>query len=375
MNDFVDRERLITAFCDLVHIDSLSYQEREMADELLKRLSTLGLDAVEDDAGKKLGGNAGNIIAKLKGNAEKKAILFSSHMDTVAPGTGKKPVVSGNRIQGDGSTVLGGDDVSGIACILEMLQILQEQNLSHGDIYVIFTIAEEMGLQGAKNLNPDFIENVKAEYAFVLDDFGSAGAVVSSAPSHAKITANIIGKSVHAGVEPEKGIDAVRIFADAVYHMNLGRIDEETTANLGIVSGGKAMNTVCDRIEITGEARSRDEGKLERQIQHMRTCLEKAAANFGGQVEFNDVLLYTAINLQRSPELIRILESAAKKVNLQLDYRTSGGGSDANIFNGFGMPSVNLSAAYNSMHTTKEYVEIDEMIKLTRLILSITQSV
>jgi tripeptide aminopeptidase len=375
MQNLVNKERLISSFCSLVAIDSLSYQERKMTDELSKRLKELGFEVYEDQAGEKIGGNSGNIIAKLKGNVQKDAMLFLSHMDTVAPGEGKKPIISGNRIHTDGSTVLGGDDASGIASILEMIQVLQEQGLPHGDIYVIFTVAEEMGLQGSKNLDAAAMKNVNARYGFILDDFGNVGTIVSSAPAHAKISVSIFGKSVHAGIEPEKGINAVQILADAVYHMKLGRIDEETTANIGVINGGKAMNIVCEQVEVIGEARSRDEVKLEKQVRHMRECFEKAAQKFGGKVDFKDELLYQPINLQKSPELIKILESAAEKADIKLEYRSSGGGSDANILNGLGIPSVNLASGYYNMHTTEEYVEIDELIKLTGFILAITQCV
>lgn len=375
MDKLINKQRLIASFCDVVAIDSLSYQERAIADELLRRLMLLGFEVLEDDAGAKIGGSAGNIIAKLKGNNDKGALLFAAHMDTVQPGIAKKPLLTGKRIHTDGTTILGGDDVSGIACILEMVESLQEHKLDHGDIYVIFTVAEEMGLLGARNLNPAVMEKVKAEYGFVLDDAGKAGGVVAAAPAHVKLFITIRGKSAHAGVEPELGIDAVRIMAEAVHHMQLGRLDEETTANLGVVKGGEAGNTVCGRVEILGEVRSRKPEKLAKQLKDMKECFEEAARNWGGAVDFQDELLYGSIDLYRYPELQKLLERAAEKIDLTMDYRSSGGGSDANIFNGLGIPCVTLSSAFYTMHTVQEYVEIDEMVRLAGFILSITQSV
>ncbi|BAE82901.1 M20/M25/M40 family metallo-hydrolase [Desulfitobacterium hafniense] len=375
MNRWINEKRLIASFCDLVAIDSLSYRERDMADELLRRLKRLGFEVWEDDAGPKIGGSAGNIIAKLKGIVDKEALLFTAHMDTVQPGTAKTPLLSGKRIHTDGTTVLGGDDAAGIACILEMAASLREHKLDHGDIYVIFTVAEEMGLQGAKNLNPAVMEKVKANYGFVLDDAGKAGGVVAAAPAHVKRHITIRGKSAHAGVEPEKGIDAVRIMAEAVYHMQLGRLDEETTANLGMIKGGEAGNTVCGQLEILGEVRSRNPEKLTKQLKAMQRGFEEAARNWGGAVEFEDELLYGAIDLRRHPDLQKLLEKAAEKIGLPMDYHSSGGGSDANILNSLGFPCVTLSSAFYAMHTVQEYVDIEEMIRLTEFMLSITQSV
>lgn len=368
----VNQERILQTFCELTSIDSLSFDERSMADELKKRLTSLGLTVEEDNAGAQLGGNAGNIIAVLKGNSLKPSILFSCHMDTVMPGNNKRAIIDGNKIHTDGSTILGGDDVSGITCILEMLHQIEEKNLKHGDIFIVFTVAEEMGLQGAKHLD---VRRIPADFGFVLDDLGNAGEVIATAPGHVKITGKILGKSVHAGVEPENGINAIEILSEAICHMDLGRIDHETTANIGMVKGGIGMNTVCGEIEFIGEVRSINEKKIQNQLAHIRTNFERAAQKYGGQVEFNEELLYSAVDIEKHPDLKKIIEEACTKIDVPLVLKSSGGGSDGSIFNGSGIPTVTLATAFFNPHGTNEYVLADEMIKLSKLVLAIIQNV
>jgi tripeptide aminopeptidase len=197
----VNRDRIINEFIQLTKIDSISLYEREMADALKLKMLKEGINVKEDDAGKKIGGNAGNLICTLKGNKNVSPIVLMAHMDTVTPGIGKKPKLEGSFIKSDGTTVLGGDDVGGIVCILEAVRVLKEQNIDHGDIYIVFTVAEEIGLQGAKNL--DFAA-INAKYGFVMDLGGEIGFVATSAPTQNTFDIKIKGKAVHAGIEPEK---------------------------------------------------------------------------------------------------------------------------------------------------------------------------
>lgn len=306
----VNRDRMVNEFIELVKIDSLTLKERDMADTLKKKLEDMGYQPKEDDAGKKTGGNAGNLICKIEGNKNVPAVLLMAHMDTVVPGIGKKPVIDGNLIKTDGTTILGGDDAAGIECILEALRVLKENTLSHGDIYVVFTIAEEGGLLGAKNLD---LSGIDAKYGFVMDDGGPIGHVAVSAPSQNKIDVKIFGKAAHAGVEPEKGISAIQIAAEAVSSMKLGRIDAETTANIGIISGGQATNIICDYVEINAEARSRSSEKLEKQTAHMEECFNKAAGKYNGRIIFESKLLYPAFNIEEHDEIISVLKTASQK--------------------------------------------------------------
>ncbi|WP_313560621.1 M20/M25/M40 family metallo-hydrolase [Ruminiclostridium cellobioparum] len=368
----VNRNRMVDEFVELVRIDSLSLKERQMCDTLKRKLTELGYQPVEDDAGQKLGGQCGNIICTVKGSRDVPAVLITAHMDTVVPGIGKTPVIEGDIIKSDGTTILGGDDAAGIAVILETLKVIKEQGVSHGDIQIAFTIGEEMGLLGAKNLD---YSRIYAKYGFILDSDGRIGCAAVKAPSQNKIHAVIKGKAAHAGMEPENGVSAFSIMADAISSMKLGRIDEETTANIGTVHGGVATNIVCDRVEIDGEARSRNESKLQAQTEHMRECFVKAAEKWGGKVEFISEIEYPAFNISRESEIIKILESAAAESGFAFEAVTTGGGSDTNIINSKGIQAVDLSVGMTKVHSVDEQISITDMENAVLFLISILKNI
>ncbi len=368
----VNRNRMVDEFVELVRIDSLSLKERQMCDTLKRKLTELGYQPVEDDAGQKLGGQCGNIICTVKGSRDVPAVLITAHMDTVVPGIGKTPVIEGDIIKSDGTTILGGDDAAGIAVILETLKVIREQGVSHGDIQIAFTIGEEMGLMGAKNLD---YSRIYAKYGFILDSDGRIGCAAVKAPSQNKIHAVIKGKAAHAGMEPENGVSAFSIMADAISSMKLGRIDEETTANIGTVHGGVATNIICDRVEIDGEARSRDESKLQAQTEHMRECFVKAAEKWGGQVEFISEIEYPAFNIAGESGIIKILESAAADSGFAFEAVTTGGGSDTNIINSKGIQAVDLSIGMTKVHSVDEQISITDMENAVLFLISILKNI
>lgn len=368
----VNRQRMVDEFIELVGIDSLTFKEKQMADCLKTKLTEMGFLVEEDDTGSKIGGNTGNLICKIAGNKNVPAVLLMAHMDTVAPGIGKKPIIDGKFIKTDGSTILGGDDVAGIECILEAIRVLKEEKMPHGDIFIAFTVAEEGGLWGAKNLDTS---KINAKYAFVLDDGGSIGHIAVTAPAQNKIDIVVTGKAAHAGMEPEKGISAIQIAAEAISCMKLGRIDNETTANIGIISGGQATNIICDKVEIKAEARSRTMKKLEEQTEHMKACFGKAAEKFGGKVEYKAELLYPSFNVNKDDDIIKIIDRASKKVGIELKPEATGGGSDTNIINSKGIPAVDISVGMDKVHSVEEQICIDDMVKAAEFLVSIITSV
>ncbi|WP_027622715.1 M20/M25/M40 family metallo-hydrolase [Acetivibrio clariflavus] len=368
----VNRQRMVDEFLELVRIDSLTYKEKEMAERLKAKLSNMGLSVEEDDAGVKIGGNSGNLICKIDGNKNVPAVLLMAHMDTVTPGIGKKPIVDGNIIRTDGTTVLGGDDAAGIECILEAIRILKENNLPHGDIFVVFTVAEEGGLWGAKNLD---ISKINAKYAFVMDDGGNIGHVAVNAPAQNKIDVIVNGKAAHAGMEPEKGVSAIQIAAEAISNMKLGRIDDETTANVGVINGGQATNIICDRVEIKAEARSRDMKKLQSQTEHMKECFYNAAQKYGGSIDFKSELLYPSFSISEQDDIIKILKEASKKAGVELVLEATGGGSDTNIINSKGIKAVDVSVGMDKVHSVEEQICIDDLVKAAEFLIAIITSV
>ena len=368
----VNRDRIVNEFLELVRIDSLTRHERKMADILKEKLEGMGLPVYEDDAGDKIGGDAGNLICTFKGNKSKPGILLAAHMDTVIPGTGKKPVIDGDVIKSDGTTILGGDDVAGIVSILETLRVVQEDGIKHGDIQVVFTVAEEGGLYGAKNLD---YTRINAKYGFVLDSSGDIGSVAVIAPTQNKIDVTVAGKAAHAGMEPERGISAIQIASHAIANMKLGRIDDETTANIGMINGGQATNIICDSVEIRAEARSRDENKLVNQMLHMKDCFEVAAKKFGGSVDFKYELLYPSFRINKNDEIISILKKASSLSGINLKLEPTGGGSDTNIINGKGIKSVDLSVGMDKVHSVEEQININDLVKSAEFVLAIVKSV
>jgi len=368
----VNRNRLVDEFLELVKIDSLSRKERKMCDTLKQKLENMGHTSIEDDAGQKIGGDCGNVICTIKGSKNVPAILITAHMDTVVPGIGKKAVVDGDIIKSDGTTILGGDDASGIAVILETLKVLKEENIQHGDIQIAFTIAEEIGLLGAKNM--DFTK-IHAKYGFILDSDGRIGCAAVKAPSQNKIHVVIKGKAAHAGMEPENGISVFSIMSEAITNMKLGRIDEETTANIGMINGGLATNIVCDRVEIECEARSRQQVKLETQTAHMRECFENAAAKWGGQIEFKAEIEYPAFNINKDSAIVKIMEAAAVKCGFVYEGVATGGGSDTNIINSKGIEAVDISIGMTKVHSVDEQIAISDMQNAVLFLVAIIENV
>lgn len=368
----VNKNRMVNEFMQLVRIDSLSGQERQMTDVLKEKLSAMGYDPMEDGAGEKTGGNAGNIICNVKGSKKVPAVLLMAHMDTVVPGIGKNPVLEDGCIKTDGSTVLGGDDAIGLECILEALRVLKEDNVEHGNIQIAFTIAEEVGLLGAKHLD---YSKIHSKYGIVLDGGGPIGTIAVKAPAQNRISVIIKGRAAHAGMEPEKGVSAIQIASEAISHMKLGRIDSETTANIGVIKGGQATNIICDRVEIAAEARSRTKNKLETQTAHMKECFESAALLFGGSVEFVSSSEYEAFDIPEDSEIIKMLKKAASATGIDLVLEATGGGSDTNVINGKGIQAVDISIGMDKVHSVEERVLVDDMVKAAGFLVSIIRNI
>ncbi|MFZ5943426.1 MAG: M20/M25/M40 family metallo-hydrolase [Bacillota bacterium] len=366
----VNEKRIVQEFMELVKIDSETRNERKIADYLTNKLQSLGLEVFEDDTGGKIGGNAGNLIAMLKGKKDGPTIVFSAHMDTVQPGVGVQPIIVGNAIKSKGDTILGSDDKAGIAAILELLEVINGGGIDHVPLQIIFTVAEEGGLHGAKNLNP---QNIKGDFAYVLDSGGSAGHVVIQGPAQNQLEIVVTGKAAHAGMAPQEGINAIQIAARGIARMRLGKIDEETTANIGIIRGGKATNIIPDKVEIEGEARSLNEDKLEQQCNHMTECLIRAQEELGGKVDVQIIPSYPSIKIDEEEEVISIAQKAAQNLGFPFSLDKTGGGSDANILNGYGIPTANLGIGMEKVHTTEEYITIDNLVKNAEYLVEIVK--
>ncbi|HEV7905670.1 MAG TPA: M20/M25/M40 family metallo-hydrolase [Pyrinomonadaceae bacterium] len=373
----INQERIKNLLLELVQIDSVSRKEREVAERIKKYCEELGANVEIDDAGSKVGGNSGNVIARFPGTIpDAETIMMSAHMDTVVPGEGVKPIVEGDIIRSDGSTVLGGDDKSGCAVIIETIRCLQEQNIPHAPIEAVFSICEEVGLLGAKHVDTS---KLKSKYGLVFDS-DDPGFLFTRGPSADHMEFKIYGLESHAGVAPEEGISAIRIAAEGIHNMKLGRIDSETTANIGVIEGGKATNITTNFVLLRGEARSLDDKKLEAQTAHMIKCLEDAAAKWEvtvagvttkGRVESHVTREYSAMDVPDSSRVVQLVYKAAARLGQKVETLASGGGCDANIFNKRGIECANFGTGMRAIHTVKEWLDVKDLYASAEMTLEV----
>jgi tripeptide aminopeptidase len=271
----VNKNRLRDEFLELARIPSVSKREGNVAKRLIAILEGMGARVQVDDAGEKIGSDVGNLVAHFPGTAPDVApFLLCGHMDTVPPADHVRPVIDGDIIRTDGTSVLGGDDKSGIVAILEAVRLLRERNIAHGPIDVLFTICEELGLLGAKQFD---VGRLRARTGLILDCDG-VHELITRAPAANRMQFIVHGLEAHAGLAPEQGISAVQVAAEAIAAMRLGRVDAATTANVGRIEGGLASNIIPNRVVLRAETRSLTVEGLERQTRHMVGCLEVAAA-------------------------------------------------------------------------------------------------
>jgi len=372
-------ERLKNLLIELIKIDSLSRKEYDVAMRLKREMEDLGAQVSIDDAGERVGGNVGNLIAHFPGSApEAMPILLSAHMDTVVPGEGIVPILDGDILRTDGRTVLGGDDKSGVAIICEVLRVVKENRFPCGDVDVVFTICEEAGLIGAKCLD---VNRLRARTGLVLDS-DSVGFLFTKAPAANRMEFRVHGLEAHAGVCPEKGVNAIKVAADGVARMSLGRIDHETTANIGVIEGGMAVNIVPNSVILKGEARSHSQEKLERQTEHMLRCLQDAAArhtlkvgggHFTARVDAKIERDYDRMDVSDGAPIVQLVRAAAK--NLRVDVKTlaTGGGCDANVLNQKGLEVANLSTGMREIHTVKEWLDLKDLNLSAQMVLEVVR--
>ncbi|KAA8782266.1 tripeptide aminopeptidase [Paenibacillus sp. 4624] len=369
----INEQRVIQQFMDLVQIDSETKNEQNISKVLKEQFANLGLNVYEDNTMNQTGHGAGNLVVTLEaaGVEGVEPMLFTCHMDTVTPGQGIKPELGEDGwIRSDGTTILGADDKAGIAALFEAIRVIQENNIPHGKIQFVITVGEESGLVGARAMNP---KDIDAAFGYALDSNGAVGTICVAAPARAEIEMKIYGKSAHAGVNPEDGISAIQVAAKAIAAMKLGRIDDETTANIGKFQGGSALNVVCDFVQIDAEARSIVQEKIEQQIAQMREALETTCRKYGATAEFRSEIKYPAFGFHDDHEVVQLAQRAIQSLGLETSTFASGGGSDANIFNGFGIPTVNLAVGYEDIHTTKERIRAADIVKLSQVVIAIVQ--
>lgn len=369
----IDAKRLGDRFTMLAQIDSESRSEAQIAKVLEKILTDMGAQVLFDDAAGKVGGDCGNLIARFKGNTDAEPIFLSGHMDTVLPGKGVKVLFEDGVFRSDGTTILGSDDKSALAIILEVMDVIKEKELPCPPVELVFTVCEEIGLMGAKNID---LSLIKSKFGYILDSTDTEG-IVTRAPSANKITAKVYGKAAHAGAAPENGISAIYAASRAIAKMELGRIDPETTCNLGVISGGMATNIIPEYVEIHGEARSHDVAMLDRVTQNIVSIFEDTAAQMRAageelpRVEMEVEQDFPNTNIPEDHMAILLARKAAHNLGRTLESKTIGGGADANIFFGKGIVAGVLGTGMTDVHTLKESIRLEDMVSCAGLILEI----
>ncbi len=357
-------EKTASVMIDLISVNSPSGQESEFRTYLDERLVALKI-ATEKDA-------HGNLVGRLPaspGLEGEPAVLFNCHMDTVPNAVDAKPRIEDGLVVSDGTTALGADDKAGIAAILAAVEALTQSDTPHVAIVLLFTVAEEVGLEGAKAF--DMRKLGPIERGYVLDASGAVGTAIVSAPSKSDATIVFHGKSAHAGFAPETGVSAISLAAKAIDGMQLLRIDEETTANIGTIRGGEVTNIVCDRCEVTLEVRSSTSERVNRHLAHLEFCCIKAVGALGGSYEFSPIELYPGYRVDSDAPELAAFKQACTAAGIPFRTAPTGGGSDANIMRNQGLPVLTLGIGYSGAHTSTESISLAELEQLTRLVMQL----
>jgi tripeptide aminopeptidase len=363
----IQRDRIVDELMKLVRIDSPAREEAAIAAEIEARLRAIGLEVRNDGRGP----STGNVLARWPATGPGRAILLTAHMDTVEPGRGIQPRLIDGEIASDGATtILGADCKVGVAAILEGLRALREVGASHPLVEVVITWGEEIGHLGARELDFDRFE---ARLGFCLDALCPVGTIVNHAPGYDRLRAVFRGRGAHAGAEPELGVSAIAAAAYAIAGMKLGRIDQETTANIGLIRGGTARNAVPSEAVLEGEARSRDAAKLDAQVAHLRECCEAGARAVGATVEVELEHDYLAYRIAPDAPVAQLAQAAARRAGLEPTFAATGGGSDANNFNAGGLPTVVLGLGCSGAHTVDERVAVSELEALARYVVALVE--
>jgi len=373
----INKERLCNEFSKMAAIASPSLREGEISRYLQARFRELGGEVFVDAAGPAAGSESGNLIISFPGaGKEAEPLMLSVHMDTVEPVIGVVPVLNDGVFTSAGETILGADDKSGIAEIIEALEVVREQQIPHGPVEVVVTIGEEIGLVGAKLLD---YSRLRSRRGLALDTSG-VDRIIRKAPCANKLRFEVIGREAHAGIAPEEGISAIVVVSRAIANMRPGRIDEETTANLGTVHGGQATNIVPNRVVVEGEARSHNNEKLVRQTEHMVTCFEQAALKSSirreGRIEHASVKVevtgdYPLMQVAEDAGIVQLVQRAGAALGRTIAVEAAGGGSDANIYNGHGIETVILGTGMDRVHSVEERVKVDDMVRVAELLVEI----
>jgi tripeptide aminopeptidase len=348
---------VVEEFMALASLNSPSRREAPVAAYLVNRIREMGLNPEVDDSALRSGSDTGNVIVRVPGSAAGATVLLCAHMDTVGPTEGMVPVLRDGVITSNGETVLGADDKAGIAVILAAVSEVLSGDTPHGPIEMVFTVQEEVGLFGSTYLSAE----LQADLGYVLDGDGPVGNIVNQAPSKVDLDFVLEGKAAHAGICPEAGINAIVTAAKAIARLRTGRIDAHTTSNVGVISGGKLRNIVPDRAEVAIEVRSTDVAKLEREVQAVLEAFTIEAEASGARLEVRREEPFKTFTIDETHPVVANAFRVARSLGIEPRLWTSGGGMDANVFNGLGLTCVGLGIGIENAHSPQERITVAQM--------------
>jgi tripeptide aminopeptidase len=361
---------VVALFTELAAIPSPPGSERQVADRVHSYLEGLGLEVTEDDAGSRIGSTAGNLLARLAPTEPNGGtpIFLCAHLDTVQPTGPLEPVVDDGVVRNAGGTILGADNKAAVAAMLEAARLILSENRPHAGIELLFTPKEEVGLQGAKAFDPQRLE---ATVGFVYDHAAPVGEVMLGAPHARALDVTMRGRAAHAGMAPEEGRSAIAAAARAIADFRLGRIDDETTASVGLIQGGTAKNIVPDRCTFSIDVRSHDERKLSDLVQELLETITFAASLEQCEADTTVDDSYRGYRFSRGDLVVRLAAEALTRTGIEPVYGLGGGGADANVFNERGLPCVNLANGMTSIHTPDEHIAVADLERMVEVTLAL----
>jgi tripeptide aminopeptidase len=364
----MDRQRIIEIFLQAARINALSGSEKPVADFIKSFLTDYNYHVTEDNSQSFTSSNSGNLICKIGTGGD---FLLLSHMDTARPTLETKPIIKEDRIISLGDTVLGVDNRAGVAVLLYILEKIAKENIPVKDFTVAFTTCEESTLLGSKNLGI----NGEIHKCFVFDSGYRPGNFIFSSCGAIGFSMKIRGKASHSGISPEKGINSLQAAAKAISKLPLGRIDEETTMNIGKLKSGSAVNVIPELTELEGEVRSFDLKKAEYYFNFLFDTFKKEAEAIEAKIECNHFWDFKPYTVKENSDVYRKTICAIKKVGLLPVPKISLGGSDANSLNGRGIESVNLGIGAQNPHSNDEFIYIDDLIKSSEIALELVKRI
>ncbi|KKK40010.1 peptidase M20 [Mesobacillus campisalis] len=363
--EYVKAERLQELFLELAKINGPSTKEQLVADYLKEVLPKLGFSLKFDEAHNQFDGEVGNLIAWREGtDSSVPPLFFSTHMDTVLPTEGLKPVIKDGVIHSDGTTILGADDRAALAAYLEAIQAIIESGVPHGPIELILTVNEQKGLVGAVHMD---YSKAKSKMGYIFDSSGDVGQIILKGPYSSRILIEVQGNAAHIALNAEEGNNAILLAAEGLSKMRLGEIDKETIANIGIINGGELTSIITGSVTIRGEVRSFSKEKLDRQLKHMEEVMQQTAEKNGGKVNVSVEKKYLGFEIAKEDVLTKTAEAAARNIKVNPYLTETLGGADTNVLNENGLTCLTLGLGFRNIHTFRECISIENLVNTGRL--------